>query len=120
MQSPGLSAQSWLGAKPYFDRCSAVHRSHLLQENCLVVCDRQAAAQVVSYFKANRVGTANCKIIAELTKYDRCVIHSLKCSTHQHLFYLALCDWPPGGEGKRAGGGGSVKGTWGCSKLLKT
>lgn len=37
-----------------------------------MVSDRQAAAQVVSYFKANRVGTANCKIIAELTKYDGC------------------------------------------------
>ncbi|KAL3150462.1 hypothetical protein ABBQ32_000288 [Trebouxia sp. C0010 RCD-2024] len=39
--------------------------------SCLVVSDRQTAAQVISHFKANRVGKANCKITVELTKYDR-------------------------------------------------
>ena len=59
-----------------------------------MVSHRQAAAQVVSYFKANKVGTANCKNIAELTKYDRCVTH---CT------YLQLATVVCKGEGEEGG-----------------
>lgn len=37
----------------------------------MVVSDRQTAAKVVSHFREHKVGTANCKIIAELSKHDR-------------------------------------------------
>lgn len=53
--------------------CSACEDPVLcwLQANCLVVSDRQTAAKFVSHFREHRVGTANCKITAELSKHDR-------------------------------------------------
>ncbi|KAA6423013.1 MAG: Structural maintenance of chromosomes 4 [Trebouxia sp. A1-2] len=50
---------------------NAVLRELCSLANCLVVSDRQTAAEVVSHFKEHKVGTANCKIIAELSKHDR-------------------------------------------------
>jgi len=37
----------------------------------LVVSNRRTAAEVVSHFREHKVGTAHCKITAELSKHDR-------------------------------------------------
>ncbi|DBA79041.1 TPA: hypothetical protein ACH3X1_008903 [Trebouxia sp. C0004] len=50
---------------------NAVLRELCSLANCLVVSDRRTAAEVVSHFREHKVGTANCKITAELTKHDR-------------------------------------------------
>ena len=36
-----------------------------------MVSNRHTAAQVVTHFREHRVGTVNCKITAELSKFDR-------------------------------------------------
>lgn len=47
------------------------HHAWSLQGNCVVVSDRQTAVQVVEYFRKHKVGTANCKILAELKVNNR-------------------------------------------------
>ncbi len=61
----------------------------VLQANCLVVSDRQTAAQVVLHFRENKVGTANCKITAELSQDDRYTIPSAIFRLHGSR----ICIW---------------------------
>ena len=45
-----------------------------------MVSDRQVAARVLAYFKDGKIGTANCKIVAELRHHE----------TYVQALYLTL------------------------------